>query len=120
MPNDLLPEKEYRIALKASLAINAVGEALDAMTWLAQSWLQRGSTQEGANLLVFVMNHPDVRYDTFDRAEEIFLELEEKACPRVLLDAKEFVLSKSLATMAAYVFESTTNHSQNSDGSLQP
>ena len=109
MSNDLLPEKDYRIALKASLAINAVGEALDAMTWLAQGWLQRGSTQEGANVLVYVMNNPDVRYDTFDRAEEMFLELEEKVCPRVLLDAKEFILSKSLATMAAYVFEAGAN-----------
>jgi hypothetical protein len=108
LSNDLLPEKDYRIALKAALAINAVGEALDAMTWLAQRWLERGSTQEGTNLLVFVMNHPDVRYDTFDRAEEMFLELEAHTCPRVLLDAKEFILGKSLATMAAYVFASST------------
>lgn len=105
MSNDLLPEKDYRIALKAALAINAVGEALDAITWVAQGWLQRGSMQEGANLLVFVMNHPDVRYDTFDRAEEMFLELESRACPRVLLDAKEFVLGKSVGTMATYIFE---------------
>lgn len=107
LPGDLLPEKDYRIALKAALAINAVGEALDTMAWLAQRWLERGSTQEGANLLVFVMNHPDVRYDTFDRAEEIFLELETHACPRVLLDAKEFVLGKTLTTMATYIFESS-------------
>lgn len=108
MSNDLLPERDYRIALRAALAINAVGEALDAMTWLARHWLNRGSTQEGANLLAFVMNHPDVRYDTFDRADEMFLELEAQACPRVLLDAKEFVLGKSLAAMAAYVFTSDT------------
>lgn len=106
MSNELLPEKDYQIALRAALAINAVGEALDAMTSLAQRWLESGSTQEGANLLVFVMNHPDVRYDTFDRAEEMFLELEARACPRVLLDAKEFVLGKSLTTMATYVFTS--------------
>jgi hypothetical protein len=104
LSNDALTEKDYRIALKAALAINAVGEALDAMTGLAQRWLERGSTQEGANLLVFVMNHPDVRYDTFDRAEEMFLDLEARACPRVILDAKEFILGKSLATMAAHIF----------------
>lgn len=105
MTDSKLTEKDYRIALKAALVIHAKGDVLDAMTGIAESFIRRGQTQEGANLLAFVLNHPDVRYDTFDHAEDMFFALEEHLCPRVLADAKAFRLGKSIQSVAAYINE---------------
>ncbi len=100
-----LTEKDYMVALRAANAIDAAGEALDAITSIAGCYLNRGQTQEAANLLAFVVNHPDVLHDTFDRAEELFFDLEERMCPRVILDAKTFAVAKSINTVAQYIFE---------------
>ena len=105
MANHELSEKDYRVALKAALAINALGDALDSLVGIAEHFLQRGLTQEGANVLAFALIHPDILHDTFDRADELFLRLEEHACPRVIEDAKLFRLSRSLRMVAAYVDE---------------
>jgi hypothetical protein len=112
MAENDLAEKDYRIALRAAMAINAVGEALDVMSGLARHWLEHGQEQEGANLLVFVMNHPDVRYDTFDQAEDLFFDLESRICPRVIADAKQFILGKTLATVAAHILSSDSEGKQ--------
>lgn len=100
-----LTEKDYLVALRAAVAIDANGEALDAIASIAGCYLNRGLAQEAANLLAFVTNHPDVLHDTFDRAEELFLDLEERMCPRVILDAKTFAVAKSINTVAHYIFE---------------
>src|SRR5690606_35362449 len=94
-----LSEKEYRPALKAALVINAVRDALDAITGIAVRLLERGPTAEAATL----RTNPDVHHETFDRADELFMALEETACPRVIEDAREFILGKSLRTMANYI-----------------
>jgi hypothetical protein len=96
-------EKEYRVALKAALVVEGVRDALDAMTGIAVCLMARDRLAEAANLLTYVRSHPDVHHETFDRADDLFLELEEKACPRVIQDAREFILSKSLNTMAQYI-----------------
>ena len=98
-----LSEKEYRVALKAALVIDSAGDALDAITGIAARFLDRGLTQEGTNLLVFVTKHPDVRHDTFDYADERFMDLESSACPRVIEDAKSFVLGKTITTVAHHI-----------------
>ena len=98
-----LSEKEYRVALKAALVINGAGDALDAMAGIAARLLDREMTQEGANLLMFVTHHPDVRHDTFDYADERFMTLETSACPRVIEDAKTFILGKTINTVANYI-----------------
>ncbi|MBZ0297535.1 MAG: hypothetical protein K8L99_33575 [Anaerolineae bacterium] len=105
MPDSKPTEKAYRIALKAALVIQANGDVLDAMTGIAESLIHRGQTQEGANILAFVLNHPDVRYDTYDHAEDMFFEMEEHLCPRVIADARTFRLGKSIKSVAAYIDE---------------
>lgn len=104
MPDYHLSEKEHRLALRAALVVDAVREALDALTGLALRFVERGLDQEAANLLTFVLRHPDVRYDTFDYAEDLFLDLEARVCPRVIEDARAFALGKSLKSVADYVF----------------
>lgn len=98
-----LSEKDYRVALQAALVINAVQDALDAMTGIAARLIERGMTEDAANILTYVTRHPDVRHDTFDNADEMFMALEESACPRVMEDAAAFILGKSLNTMAHYI-----------------
>jgi hypothetical protein len=103
MPEYDLTEKDYKAALRAALAIDAIGEALDALTGLAVRLLERDETQEAANLILFVRNHPDVRHDTFDAVDELYLYLESSACPRCLEDAQAFVLGKTINTVANHV-----------------
>lgn len=103
MPGYNLTEKDYRLALKAALVIEAAADALDAMTGLAARFIERGLTEEAANLLTYVRSHPDVDHETFDYADEMYMDLEASACPRVIQDAREFILSKSLTTMAHYI-----------------
>ena len=98
-----LSEKEYRVALKAALVINTVRDALDAMTGIAARLIDRGLTEEAANILTYVRSHPDVHHETFDSADEMYIALEEQVCPRIIQDAREFILGKSLTTMANYV-----------------
>lgn len=103
MPDYDLSERDYKAALRAALAIDAVGEALDAMTGVALRLLERGETQSAANLLTFVTRHPDVRHDTFDAADDLYMQLEASACPRVIEDARAFILGKTINTMAQHI-----------------
>ena len=99
-----LTEKEYRVALKAALVIGALPDALDAMTGIAARWLEHDDyLQSAANILAYVVNHPDVDHSTFDYADERFMDLESRICPRVIQDAREFILSKSINTMGNYI-----------------
>lgn len=102
---DELSEKDHRVALQAALAIENNAEALDALAGLARVLLARDETQAAANLLTFVIQHPDVRYDTYDRAAELYDALEASACPRVIEDAKAFVLGKTVNRAALYALE---------------
>ncbi|MAS34850.1 MAG: hypothetical protein CL610_12640 [Anaerolineaceae bacterium] len=98
-----LSEKEYRVALKAALVIDAVRDALDAMTGIAARLIDRELTTEAVNILTYVRSNPDVHHETFDYADEMYMVLEETLCPRVMQDAREFILSKTLRTMANYI-----------------
>jgi hypothetical protein len=66
-----------------------VAETLAGLTDLSALMMQAGKTTEAANVLAFVLHHADVPYDTYDRAEDLFIDLEAHLCPRVLSDAKE-------------------------------
>ncbi len=102
MPDHDLTAREHCLALRAALVINATREALDALTGLARHCAARGQDQQAANLLTFVLRHPDVRYDTFDDAEELFSALEARAGADVVADARQFALGKTLRTVAEY------------------
>jgi hypothetical protein len=67
-----------------------VGETLSALTDLAALMNEHGKTAEAANAAAFVMHHPDVPYDTYDRAEDLWYDLELHVCPRVLTEAREW------------------------------
>lgn len=97
--NDLTPPEasntEYSLQAKSTQTLlntvwqaGFVGESLAGLTDLAAVMMRYGKTDEAAQALAFVMHHPDVPYDTYDRAEDLFIDLEAHVCPRVIEDAK--------------------------------
>ncbi|MBC8099243.1 MAG: hypothetical protein H7Y11_07350 [Armatimonadetes bacterium] len=88
--------KPLQIVLLTSLPMGMTAEALAALTDLAVLMVTHGKTTEAANTLAYVMRHPDVPYETFDRAEDLFIDLEAQLCPRVISDAQALASSLTL------------------------
>ena len=99
-----LQEQDYLVAIKAASALQATLEILDAIVGLATCWIAYGDTQAGADILAFVLRQPEITPETYALAEEHWLELESRICPRVLFDAKAFAQEITLPDMLAYVF----------------
>lgn len=80
--------RECQIVIRAAREIGATTETLNRMTDFAALLIEAGKTTEAANLLAVILNHPDVTYDTYDRADDLFITLESEICPRVIEDAR--------------------------------
>ena len=104
MHDPILTEKDLFISIRMALAINALRDALDSMTRLAGIWIERGETQEGADILAFVMRHRDTASDTEALAQELWDDLATYRCPRVLVDAEDFGKKATLEDMIEYIF----------------
>jgi hypothetical protein len=66
-----------------------VAETLAGLTDLAALMAEAGKTTQAVNVLAYVLHHADVPYDTFDRAEDLFLNLELHLSEQIIADAKE-------------------------------
>ncbi|MCU0497132.1 MAG: hypothetical protein MUF87_07265 [Anaerolineae bacterium] len=88
MTSYLEQSKELQVVLKTAFETGMIAETLEALAKLAVIMAQFGKTSEAAEAVSYVMQHPDVPYDIYDRAEDVFLDLETHLCPRVLSDAK--------------------------------
>lgn len=99
-----LKEPDYLASIQAALAIDAVVEVLDSLCGLAEIYIQEGLTQVAAEVLAFILFHPQTADDTFARAEELFKDLASRICPRVILDAEYFACQATLTQMVSYVF----------------
>ncbi len=77
-----------RVLIQAAQQINALPDALTALTDYAALLIEAGYTSEAAHLLAYVLHHPDVPYQTYDRADDLFITLESHLCPSVIADAK--------------------------------
>lgn len=81
--------KALHIVTRAAHEIGSKPEVLARLTDYAGLLVEHEFTTEAANLLAVVLNHPDVPFDVYDRADELWLDLEGRLCPRVIADAKE-------------------------------
>lgn len=81
--------RELQVLIMASREIGATEEILAALTDVAGLLVQHGKTTEAANLLAYILHHADVPYDTYDRADDLWIALEAELCPRVIADARE-------------------------------
>jgi hypothetical protein len=102
-----LTEKQLLAALKSSLAINALADALDVMTQIAAVYIADGMTQEGADVLAYVMRHPATPDDVQERALDHWDDLECWICPRVLLDANDFASKAHFDDIVEYIYAGT-------------
>ncbi len=102
--SNIINEKEILSAIKAGMAIQARDEVLYALVQMAALYIERGLTQEGADVLAFVMRCADVPEDIEESAIELWEDLERWICPRVLLDAESFAKKAYLEDVVEYVF----------------
>ena len=103
--NELLdtPETHWFALLQASRAIDAASDCLAALVGLSAHWIARGETQEGADVLAWVLRHPDMSVSTQEIAQSLWDELATWICPRVLLDASEFARYATFDDICEYV-----------------
>lgn len=80
--------KELHVVIRAAQGIGATHEVLANLTDYAALLISYELKTEAANLLAVVMNHPDIPFDTYDRADDLFIQLEAELCPRVIADAR--------------------------------
>ena len=80
--------KTLCVTVKAAHAMGATLETLASLTDYAGLLAAHGYKGEAAQLLAVIMNHPEVPFDTYDRADDLFIQLESELCPRVIDDAR--------------------------------
>lgn len=97
--------KEQQIVVRASRAIGANSDTLDGLANLASMIMEAGKTDEAAQILAFILNHPDVSAETYDKADDLFIDLESRICPRVIYDAKLSAVYQTMDSMITLASE---------------
>ncbi|MCA9892804.1 MAG: hypothetical protein KC615_07455 [Anaerolineae bacterium] len=106
MENNALTEKGLLATLNAALAIHAHAEIMHLFTELACLYIGKGLTQEGADLLAFILKQPELEEGTRHQAADAYDDLASYICPRVLFDAQDFASKARLEDVIDYVFAS--------------
>lgn len=101
MPPDT--EKTLLVSLKAAQSLNARHEVLATMTAIGAHYKAQGMTQEGADILAFVLRHRATPPDVAALAQDHWDDLARWICPRVLLDAEDFASKATLEDVIAYI-----------------
>ena len=95
--------KHFHLLLRAALAGQLWSEALDALCALAVLYVDGERYEMAANVLAVIRNHPYTPDDIRNQAEDLWLELESRICPRVLADAQQYAVEHSLEQVIAEV-----------------
>jgi hypothetical protein len=74
-----------------------------ALTALAELCISRDDAQTAAEILAFLVCQNDMDADTLHRADDLFVDLAGRICPRVIYDAREFAAAMDFATMIEYL-----------------
>lgn len=77
----------YRDALKTAIELGSVPAAINALVCIAETLIDRGVYERAADILALVLCYPMGR-ETRALAEELFIDLECRLCPRVISDAQ--------------------------------
>jgi hypothetical protein len=97
-------EKDLLLAIKAGLAIHSPYDVLDCFVQLATVYVEAGRTQEGADVLAYLLHRIDTPQDIKAAGQELWDDLARWVCPRVLMDAEDFGRKAALEDVVAYVF----------------
>lgn len=95
--------KAFIAVIRSAMAIDATAETLDALVGLALLDLNAGRSDEAAGLLAFALHHPDTPDEARNQAFDLFLDLETRICPRVILDASARAREANLVQMVGEV-----------------
>lgn len=98
--------KHHRDALKTAIDLGMVNAAINALVSIAEAFSERGDAERAANILALVLCYPMSR-GTRDRARELFSDLEQTACPRVIADARSRAQELTLDDLASEVLAET-------------
>lgn len=79
---------QLQIMVHAAQAMGAFVEVYARLIDLAALMVRDGHKNEAAGVLAYVMHQPDTPYEEYDRADDLWIELESELCPRVILDAR--------------------------------
>lgn len=104
--------REIQLHIQAAQQINAKVDVLSSLTEYAALLIQNDYKGEATNVLAYVMNHPDVPFDVYDRADDLFIDLEAELCPRVIADAKDnasFMTMRGIIEQAFAVLDGDNN-----------
>jgi|GEM_PF-1033904 len=80
--------RRLHVIIIAAREIGAQEEVYALLVELAGLMVEHGYKGEAANLLAWLMHQPDVPYDLYDNADDLWIDLEAELCPRVISDAK--------------------------------
>lgn len=98
-----MTESDLLLALKAGMAIHSPHDILDCLVQLAALHIEAGRSQEGADILAYVLHRHDTPQDIQAAGQELWDELATWVCPRVLLDAEDFGTKAALEDVVEYV-----------------
>lgn len=97
------PETQWLTLLQATRTIDAPTDCLAALIGLAAHWIARGETQEGADVLAWVLRHPSLSTTAQETAQNLWDDIIAWICPRVLLDATEFARYATFDDICEYI-----------------
>lgn len=90
-------------SLKTTTTITNQTQGLAIFVQVAEVYISQGLTQEGSDILAYVMRREDTPDAIFDIAEELWEDLERWICPRVLLDAETFGKKANFQDIVDYI-----------------
>lgn len=89
MDNDLAAKlQKLSVVINVAREMGAPAEVYARLVELSALLIEHGQTTPAANLLAWLMHQPDVPYDVYDSADDLWIDLEGRLCPRVISDAK--------------------------------
>jgi len=104
-----MTEKEAIISIKAGMAIQARDAVLSDLVLVAGLYIEQGLTQEGADILAYVMRCSNLPDDIEEQAYDLWEDLARWICPRVLLDAETFGKKAYLEDVVEYALAGITS-----------
>jgi hypothetical protein len=99
-----MSENDLLLAIKAGLTIRSPYDVLECLVQLAALYIEAGRSQEGADVLAYVLHRMDTPRDIRAAGQELWDDLARWICPRVVLDAEDFGRKAALEDVVAYVF----------------
>jgi hypothetical protein len=98
----MLTEQDLIRNIRFAHQMNAQHELMECLIEWSTGQIHIGNTQEAADILAFLLLQA-LPHDLKERTEELFDELTQRYCPRVITDAKDFANKAHWRDILEYV-----------------